>query len=133
MTAQAMPYSDRRERCASNSRTQVVGRSLLPLTLFVLGVVALFFAMIYLRISLDQTAFDLDRIQRETSLEQSRRLDLRFDLASLQDPLRIATEAQRIGLVYPIERVAVVVDLLATEAQVLETELPVRALPGDRP
>lgn len=133
MTAQALPYSDRRGRRESTSRTSAGGPRILPLMLFVLGVVALFFAMIYLRISLDQTAFELDRIQTEMSFEQSSRLDLRYDLAVLQDPLRIATEAQRIGLVLPDERVSVFVDLSVTDGQVLERDIPVRALPGERP
>lgn len=133
MTAQALPYSDRRGQHESTSRTSARGPRILPLMLFVLGVVALFFAMIYLRISLDQTAFELDRIQTEMSFEQSSRLDLRYDLAVLQDPLRIATEAQRIGLVLPDERVSVFVDLSVTDGQVLERDIPVRALPGKRP
>lgn len=133
MTAQALPYSDRRGRRESTSRTSAGGPRILPLMLFVLGVVALFFAMIYLRISLDQTAFELDRIQTEMSFEQSRRLDLRYDLAVLQGPLRIETEAQRIGLVLPDERVSVFVDLSVTDGQVLERDIPVRALPGERP
>ena len=106
---------------------------MLPLGLFVIAVVAVFFSMIFLRISLDETAFELAELSEGIDIEQSRQLDLRYDLAGLQDPLRIATEAQRIGLVYPDVRVAIVVDGLATDAQVLDPEVPVRALNGSRP
>lgn len=133
MTAQAIPYSDRLTRHDSEERARTSGPRIFPLVLFVLGVVAVFFAMIYLRISLDQTAFELDRIETEIAVQQSRQLDLRYDLAGLQDPLRIATEAQRIGLVYPQERIALVMDSSVPDAQVLESEQPVRAMTGERP
>lgn len=103
----------------------------MPLMLFVVAVVAVFFSMIFLRISLDQTAFELSSLQAEINVEQSRQLDLRYDLASLQDPLRIATEAQRIGLDYPDERVSIVVDLLAVDSQVVQPEVPIRAMDGE--
>ena len=106
---------------------------MLPLALFVVAVVAVFFSMIFLRISLDETAFELAELTDGIELEQSRQLDLRYDLAGLKDPLRIATEAQRIGLVYPDVRVALVVDGFATDAQVLEPDVPIRALNGSRP
>jgi len=112
---------------------RVAGPRILPFIFFVAAVVAVFFSMIYLHISLDQTAFELDRLGSEIRVEQSRQLDLRYDLAGLQDPLRIATEAQRIGLVHPQERIALVVDRLATNSQVSEPESPVRALTGGGP
>lgn len=133
MTAQALPYGDHSAPRTSDS-TALEGRPrVLPLLLFVTLAVALFFAMIYLRISLDQSAFEIDGLQREIAVEQSLQLDLRYKVAALQDPLRIATEAERMGLVYPAERVAVVVERFGSGAQVLVQEVPVRALPGDGP
>ena len=131
MTAQAIHYGNRGSRSATGGQTRVAGPRILPLILFVLAVVAVFFSMIYLRISLDETAFELDRLESRITTEESRQLDLRYDLAGLQDPLRIATEAQRIGLVHPQERVAIVVDRYATDGQVIESEVPIRALTGD--
>ncbi|GMQ93076.1 MAG: hypothetical protein BMS9Abin12_0553 [Acidimicrobiia bacterium] len=133
MTVHAIPYSDLLARHDSDDRVRTSGPRIFPLVLFAIGVVAVFFAMIYLRISLDQTAFELDRIETEIAVQQSRQLDLRYDLAGLQDPLRIATEAQRIGLVYPEERIAVVMDRFVADAQILESEQPVRAMTGERP
>ncbi len=127
MTAQVIPFPARRSNAAGRSASER-GPRILPLALFVLAVVAIFFAMIFLRISLDETAFELAKIESGIEAEQSRQLDLRYDLAGLKDPLRIATEAQRIGLVYPDIRVAIAVERLATDAQVLEGEVPVRAL-----
>ena len=66
--------------------------------------------MIFLRIALDRSAFELESFERQIASEQSRQLDLRLELAQLQDPLRIATEATRMGLTYPEDRVAIVVD-----------------------
>ncbi len=133
MTAQAMPLRDRRTRSVEGNLTAVAGPGIFPFVFFVLGVVVVFFSMIFLRISLDETAFKLDRIETEIAVEQSRQLDLRYDLAGLQDPLRIATEAQRIGLVYPKERISIVMAAFATDAQILEVDVPVRAMTGDRP
>ncbi len=133
MTTETIPFEERRTRHTTRSWAHSERPRLLPLAVFVLGVVALFFAMIYLRIALDQTAFELDTIQRQTAAEHSHQLDLRFELAGLQNPLRISTEAERIGLVHPEERIAVVVNLLATDTQIMVTEVPVRALPGDTP
>jgi len=132
MTAQAIPYRTHRSS-AADGRAHASGPRILPMSLFVLAVVAVFFSMIFLRISLDETAFELAELEAGIELEQSRQLDLRFDIAGLQDPLRIANEAQRIGLVHPDVRVAITVDLVATDAQVLHQDAPVRALNGARP
>ena len=132
MTAQAIPYRTR-SREAAGERSNERGPRVLPLLFFVIAVLAVFFSMIFLRISLDETAFELENLQDGIAVEESKQLDLRYDLARLQDPLRIASEAKRIGLVYPDERVAIVVDLGAANAQVLQPEVPVRALDSDRP
>ncbi len=132
MTAQAIPYRGR-SREAADERSNVRGPRVLPLVFFVVAVVAVFFSMIFLRISLDETAFELENLQDGIAVAQSTQLDLRYDLARLRDPLRIATEAKRIGLVYPDERVAIVVDLGGADTQDLQPEVPVRALDSDRP
>jgi cell division protein FtsL len=100
---------------------------------FTILAVAVFFMMIYLRIALDRTAFELDTIEREISLEQSRQLDLRLQLAELQDPLRIASEAERIGLVHPDERRAIAVAGLGEPRPTPTGDSPIIALSGSRP
>jgi cell division protein FtsL len=71
---------------------------------------AVFFSMIFLRIALDRSAFELESFERQIATQESRQLDLRLELAQLQDPLRIATEATRMGLTYPEDRVAIIVE-----------------------
>lgn len=131
MTAQAIPFRGR-SRSAADGQSSERGPRVLPLMFFVIAVVAVFFSMIFLRISLDETAFELESLQNGIEEEQSLQLDLRYDLARLQDPLRIATEAQRIGLVYPDERVTIVADL-ARDAQIIQPDVPIRAMDSDRP
>ena len=103
---------------------------MLPLLLFVVAVVAVFFAMIFLRISLDETAFELAEIEAGIEVQKSAQLDLRYDLAGLKDPQRITTEAERIGLVYPDARVTISVDGLSIAPPVVGESEPVRALVG---
>ncbi len=85
------------------------GPRVVPLVFYSVLVVMLFFAMIYLRIALDRTAFELDELERSIELEQSRELDLRLEIARLQDPIRIANEAERIGMTHPDERRTLVI------------------------
>lgn len=103
---------------------------MLPLLLFVVAVVAVFFAMIFLRISLDETAFELAEIEAGIEVQKSVQLDLRYDLAGLKDPQRITTEAERIGLVYPDARVTISVDGLSIAPLMVRETEPVRALVG---
>lgn len=126
MTSQAVPSTRTRLRARTGP---VRGPRVIPLIFFTLLAIALFFAMIYLRIALDRNAFELDRLEREITLEESRQLDLKLEIAQLQDPLRISSEAQRIGLTYPDERLAISVDGIKPTADPVVEE-PLSALPG---
>ncbi|MGI9667989.1 MAG: hypothetical protein ACR2N2_12985 [Acidimicrobiia bacterium] len=126
MTSQAIPNSRTRLRARSGP---VRGPRVIPLIFFAMLAVALFFAMIYLRIALDRNAFELDRLEREITLEESKQLDLKLEIAQLQDPLRISSEAQRIGLTYPDERLAITVTGIKPAAD-SHVEQPLNALPG---
>lgn len=132
MTAQVIPHPARRTRQASRT-DQRGGPRLLPLIFFTFLVVAVFFSMIYLRIALDRSAFELDTITDQIAVEESLQLDLRLELAQLQDPQRIASQAEEIGLVYPDERVAIVVDGLNPASEPFDVSVPVRALEGVGP
>lgn len=129
MTAQAVSYRQRRFTRA-DGRVRERGPRMLPLFLFAVAVVAVFFAMIFLRISLDETAFELAEIEEGIEVQRSMQLDLRYDLAGLKDPQRITTEAQRIGLVYPDARVTISVDGPTRAPLDVEESEPVRALVG---
>ncbi len=78
-----------------------------PLVFFVVIVIAAFFTMIFARISLDRTAFELQKLEDQISVEQARHGDLRVEIARLQDPGRITRAAASMGLVYPDERVSI--------------------------
>ncbi|MFO7699691.1 MAG: hypothetical protein R6W79_03670 [Acidimicrobiia bacterium] len=112
---------------------EVAGPRIVPLAFYTVLVVALFFAMIYLRIALDRTAFELDELERAIELEESRTLDLRLEIAQLQDPIRIATEAERIGLAHPSERLALVVTGSRDPAPPAVAETPISAHQGRTP
>lgn len=132
MTAQSIPYAGRRAAGVAASGTRR-GPRIVPLIFFTILVMAVFFAMIFLRIALDRTAFELESYERQIATEESRQLDLRLELAQLQDPLRIATEATRMGLTYPEDRVAIVVDDLRQLAPVPSGNQPLQALTNSQP
>ncbi len=132
MTAQAIPQAVGRSKRATRA-TDSGGPRLLPLLFFTVLVVAVFFSMIYLRIALDRSAFELDTISDQIAIEESLQLDLRLELARLQDPERIAVQAEQIGLVYPDERVAIVVDGLSRAVEPAVASTPIRALDDGTP
>lgn len=102
MTAGALPRSTARH---VGSRSRARGRPVVrPLLIFTLAVILAFFAVIYSRISLDRTAFEIQRLDREIAAEQERHWDLRADYARLQAPEVITQRAAALGLVYPEDR-----------------------------
>jgi len=97
MTAGTFPQTTAR-RARTVRRTRPVVR---PLAIFVVAVIVAFFAVIYTRISLDRTAFELQRLDRAIEAEQEHYWDLRVEYARQQAPERITQRAAEIGLVYP--------------------------------
>jgi cell division protein FtsL len=100
MTAGAFPRTTSR-RPRSRTRTRPVVR---PLVIFALAVILAFFAVIYSRISLDRTAFEIQRLEREIATQEQLHWDLRVEHARLQAPDRITQRAAELGLVYPEDR-----------------------------
>jgi cell division protein FtsL len=100
MTAGAFPRPSIRH-AGRRRKTRPVVR---PLVIFILAVTVAFFAVIYSRISLDRTAFDLQLLERQIVAEQERHWDLRAEHARLQAPERITERAAELGLVYPDDR-----------------------------
>lgn len=131
MTTQAVTHPARRAR--ERTAVRAGGPRLVPLMLFVVAVVAVFFLMIFLRIALDRSAFELESVERQITQAESRQLDLRLELAQLQDPLRIANEATRMGMTYPAQRVPVVVAGLGQDAAPAIVERPLQALDIPQP
>lgn len=88
-----------------------------PMVFFTLAVVLVFFGMIYSRISLDRTAFELHGIEKRLAAEERIHWDLRLELARLQDPRRITEAAAGLGLVYPEERITIEAPGIAAEPE----------------
>jgi cell division protein FtsL len=103
MTAGAIPRSAGRHAGRRTKARPVVR----PLVIFVLAVTIAFFAVIYSRISLDRTAFELQLLEREIAAQEERHWDLRAEHARLQAPDRITQRAAELGLVYPDDRQAI--------------------------
>ncbi len=100
MTAGAFPRTSARP-LTRTKRTRPVVR---PLVIFILAVTMAFFAVIYSRISLDRTAFELQLLERGIVAEEELHWDLRAEHARLQAPDRITQRAAELGLVYPLDR-----------------------------
>ena len=112
MTAGAFPRTTTR-RLRTRTGTRPVVR---PLLIFVLAVVLAFFAVIYSRISLDRTAFEIQLLEREIATQEQLHWDLRVEHARLQAPDRITQRAAELGLVYPNDRQTI--ELTGVEAVV---------------
>lgn len=104
------------------------------LTVFFVLVLVAFFGLIYSRLSLDASAFELDELQEQIAIEQESQSLLLLEVARLQDPDRVAAEAARLGLVYPQSRTDFVVSPIDTtrndvDALWAQTTSRVRAQP----
>ena len=97
---------------------QVHKPKLRPWIVFTLTVVIAFFGMIYSRISLDRTAFELDELEGRIAEEEARFLELEVEVAQLLDPARIDRAAAELGLQYPAALVSM--DVPAVEAEGLD-------------
>jgi cell division protein FtsL len=86
-----------------------------PFIVFTITVVIAFFGMIYSRISLDRTAFELDELEERITAEEARFLDLELEVARLQNPARIDELADSLGLVYPSDVVPMSVSVVQAE------------------
>lgn len=78
-----------------------------PWLVFAGVVIVAFFGLIFSRVSLDRSGFELDDLEQQIAIEESRRGALTVEVARLQDPNRINAIAAEIGLVYPDERIEI--------------------------
>lgn len=92
-----------------------------PWIAFTIAVVVAFFGLIYSRISLDRTAFELEELEDQIAVQEELVLELELEVARLQDPARIDRLARELGLVYPRQMVAVQVPTV--ESEQLDPEL----------
>lgn len=78
-----------------------------PWVIFAAVVIFAFFGLIFSRVSLDRSGFELDDLEQQIAIEQARHWDLRAEVARLQHPSRITEFALTNGLVMPGERIAI--------------------------
>ncbi len=83
--------------------------------LFGLAVVIAFFGLIYSRISLDRSAFEIQELEAQIAIQEDRHWQLRYELAQIQDPARLEREISQLGLEYPAERVALSVPVVGVD------------------
>jgi len=86
----------------------VPGRGIQPLRmapwlLFTVLVVFIFFALIYSRTTLSDSAFRLTEVDAQIAQEEASFQQLRLEVARLQSPQRIVPLAEQIGLVLPYQ------------------------------
>jgi len=79
---------------------------------FALAVTIAFFGLIYSRISLDQSAFEIQELQEQIAVQQEMQGQLRYELAQIQDPAVLEGQIADLGMVYPEERVALSVPVV---------------------
>jgi len=131
MTSQALP----RAAVPGAQRTLPARRSSVPrvrpLAVFVIAVLVAFFGMIFSRISVDRTAFELEELDGQISVELERKDRLRVETARLVDPSRITARADELGLVYPERRTPLRVS--APGAAPVSGNLDVPTLRTERP
>lgn len=72
-----------------------------PWFLFTALVIFVFFALIYSRTTLSDSAFRLKEVEAQIAQEESTYQQLRLEVARLQSPERVVPLAEQIGLVLP--------------------------------
>jgi hypothetical protein len=83
--------------------------------LFAVAVIVAFFGLIYSRISLDRSAFEIQELESQFAVQEDLHWQLRYELAETQDPARLEQEIAQLGLVYPEERIALSVPVVGVD------------------
>lgn len=98
---------------STGATTSARGPSVLMLLAFVVLVVFTFLGMVWSRTLLDEGAFQLADLQTRIEQETIRNRLLRLEVARLENPDRMASLAEPLGLFYPDEVVHIQVPGLA--------------------
>lgn len=110
-----------REAAARPTLEVIPGANRLPRTkishwvLFALAVTIAFFGLIYSRISLDQSAFEIQELEAQIAVQDELHWQLRVELAEIQDPARLEQQIADLGMVYPEERLALSVPAVGVD------------------
>ncbi|MDJ0953718.1 MAG: hypothetical protein QNJ81_08560 [Acidimicrobiia bacterium] len=83
--------------------------------IFALAVTVAFFGLIYSRISLDHSAFEIQELEEQIAVQEQLHWQLRYELAQIQDPAALDEHIADLGMVYPEERVALSVPVVRVD------------------
>jgi len=83
--------------------------------MFALAVVVAFFGLIYSRISLDQSAFEIQELEQQIAMQEDLHWQLRYELAQIQNPALLEGQIADLGMVYPTEIVALSVPVVGVD------------------
>ncbi|MEA2001814.1 MAG: hypothetical protein U9N84_08020 [Actinomycetota bacterium] len=83
--------------------------------LFAVAVIVAFFGLIYSRISLDRSAFEISELETQIAIQEDMHFQLRYELAQIQDPARLEPQLAQLGLVYPESRLALSVPVVGVD------------------
>jgi hypothetical protein len=83
--------------------------------LFAAAVIVAFFGLIYSRISLDRSAFEIQELEEQIAIQEDLHWQLRYELAQIQDPALLEQQIADLGLVFPAERVALSVPVVGVD------------------
>lgn len=83
--------------------------------IFALAVTVAFFGLIYSRISLDHSAFEIQELEEQIAIQEELHWQLRYELAQIQDPALLEEQIADLGMVYPEERVALSVPIVGVD------------------
>lgn len=83
--------------------------------IFALAVTVAFFGLIYSRISLDNSAFEIQKLEDQIAAQEDLHWQLRMELAEMQDPAALDQQIADLGMVYPDNRVALKVPVVTAD------------------
>ncbi len=82
---------------------------------FALAVTVAFFGLIYSRISLDHSAFEIQELEEQIAVQEELHWQLRYELAQIQDPALLEGQISDLGMIYPDQRVALSVPVVSVD------------------
>jgi hypothetical protein len=83
--------------------------------MFALAVIVAFFGLIYSRISLDSSAFEIQKLEQEIAIQEDLHWQLRYELAQIQSPALLEQQIADLGMVYPEARLALSVPIVGVD------------------
>ncbi len=83
--------------------------------IFALAVTVAFFGLIYSRISLDRSAFEIQELEEQIAIQEEMHWQLRYELAQIQDPALLEDQIADLGMVYPEEIAAISVPIVGVD------------------